>query len=290
MSRSRPRVVSRCSFQTDSGVSYGNSVGRRGRSRALEPAAHVDGDGPVVRAPGPAAARRAHAADAALAVGDGAVLLAPGGGGQQQVGVGAVAVVAKASCSTTNSARCSARRTVAWSGSALRGVGAGDPQRLDLAIGRGLEHLHRGLARRAGTTRHAPQRATSARCCRVGQVAVRAQQVGQATDLAPAHRIGLAGQRERAGTRLADLAVARCRLISVLFLAVPLLLWFRPWQYSDSSGRGRRWPSSAVDIGEPARRLHDVGLRRPQTLAACAGVNSRTRSRSASKPLVWAAM
>ncbi len=26
-------------------------------------------------------------------------------------------------------------------------------------------------------------------------------------------------------------AVAKCRLMSAAFLAVPLLLWFRPWQY-----------------------------------------------------------
>ena len=30
--------------------------------------------------------------------------------------------------------------------------------------------------------------------------------------------------------------VARCRLISAAFLAVPLLLWFRPWQYRLSAG------------------------------------------------------
>ena len=26
-------------------------------------------------------------------------------------------------------------------------------------------------------------------------------------------------------------ALAKCRLIKAAFLAVPLLLWFRPWQY-----------------------------------------------------------
>ena len=46
-------------------------------------------------------------------------------------------------------------------------------------------------------------------------------------------------------------AVARCRLISAAFLAVPLLDWFRPWQYRLSVARASR---------EQARRREQVLL------------------------------
>jgi hypothetical protein len=57
-----------------------------------------------------------------------------------------------------------------------------------------------------GTDRHAPQRGHFGAVLRVGHVAVGAEQIGQAAHLAPAHGVGLAGQREGAGAGLADLA------------------------------------------------------------------------------------
>ncbi|MNV35246.1 hypothetical protein D3C71_1266870 [compost metagenome] len=90
-------------------------------------------------------------------------------------------------------------------GHALRGVGAGNPQGLDLAVGGGLEHLHGRLARLAGHIGHAPERGHFGAVLRVGQVAVGAEQIGQATHFAPAHGVGLAGQAERARAGLADL-------------------------------------------------------------------------------------
>jgi hypothetical protein len=92
-------------------------------------------------------------------------------------------------------------------GQALQRVGAGDPQRLDLATRGGLEQLD-------GTVPGTGQRLVGIEPpeCRhlgavhgVGRVAVPRQQAGHATRLAPAHGIGLAGQREGAGARLADL-------------------------------------------------------------------------------------
>jgi hypothetical protein len=58
----------------------------------------------------------------------------------------------------------------------------------------------------AGTSGHAPQARHFGAVFGVGQVAVRREQIGQAADLAPAHGIGLAGQREGAAAGLADLA------------------------------------------------------------------------------------
>jgi hypothetical protein len=70
----------------------------------------------------------------------------------------------------------------------------------------GLEQFHRGEAGLGGHVRHAPQARDFGAMLGVGQVAVRREQVGQAADLAPAHGVGLAGQRERAAAGLADLA------------------------------------------------------------------------------------
>ena len=76
--------------------------------------------------------------------------------------------------------------------------------------------------------------------------------------------------------------VARCRLISAAFLAVPLLDWFRPWQYR---------LSVAGDVANQlGRACNRSSLRMPQICATSSGVQSRTMALSASKPLVCAAM
>ena len=104
--------------------------------------------------------------------------------------------MAKASCTTTNSARSSARRAAHGGlvGHALRGVGTGNPQRADLAVGSGLKHLDRCLAWLAGHVGHAPPRSHLGAVGGVAPVAVRAEQVGHAAHLAPAHGVGLARQ------------------------------------------------------------------------------------------------
>ena len=82
-------------------------------------------------------------------------------------------------------------------GHALRGVGAGNPQCLDLSVGSGLEHLHGGFARGGGhvmSLAQVPQRGHFGAVLRVGHVAVGAHQVGQTTDFAPTHGVGLAGE------------------------------------------------------------------------------------------------
>ncbi len=85
MSRSRPRVLSRCSFQIGLGTGLavsgvGEQAGLAGARAGLQPLRQRQRDLPVVPRLARCGHGRAHAADAALAVGDGAVLLAPGGG------------------------------------------------------------------------------------------------------------------------------------------------------------------------------------------------------------------
>ncbi|MCY1374374.1 hypothetical protein D9M69_617130 [compost metagenome] len=70
-------------------------------------------------------------------------------------------------------------------------------------------------------------------------------------------------------------------MIRVAFLAVPLLLWFRPWQYR---------LSVAGEVANHFAAVNRSSLFRPQTCATCSGVHSRTSARSASKPVVCAAM
>jgi hypothetical protein len=117
---------------------------------------------------------------------------------------------------------------------------------------------------------------------RVREIAMRRQQVRDAADLAPAHRVGLAGERERARSRAGrSCRSPACSAMSAAPLCVPWCDWLSPWHHSDiaavsfartSARRGRCPP--------PARR-------RPA--AAMAGVTSRTR-RAAPRTRVCARM
>ena len=186
-------------------------VGARGQ-QGLHAPRHFGDDAPV--RPGLAWRwhRGAHAADAAFAVGHGAFLFAPGGGGQQQVGIacggrGGIGVLQHHELGALQGA---AHQGLV--GQAVRGVGAGNPQQLDLAVGSGLEQLHRRLAGRGGHLGHAPQGGHFGAVLRVGQVAVGAELVGQRAHLAPAHGVGLAGERERPRAGFADLAAGQVQV------------------------------------------------------------------------------
>ena len=165
----------------------------------------VTGDGPVGARRPRRRHRGAHAADAALAVGDRAFLFAPRTGGQQQMGVAAGGGAGKGFLQHDELGALQCAQDGRLVGQALRGIGAGDPQGLDLAVGGGLEHLHRGLARFRGHAVHAPQACHFVSVFGIAQIAVRRQQRGHATDLASAHRIGLASERKRPGAGPADL-------------------------------------------------------------------------------------
>ena len=268
MSRSRPRVVSRCSFQTDSGVAVRRTASAcPGRSRASRRRRELWWRSPSRGAPGPAAAhRRSNAADAAFAVGDGAVLFAPGGGGQQQVGV-----LRRSRSSRTLPARRRTRHVRARAGrssgraSTARGWCRRSTSALICAIGGSLEHLDRGLARRGRHAFDAPQPCHLRAVFRgLPRSRCAGQQVGQAADLASAHRVGLAGQRERPGAGLADLPGGQVQVDQRGVL--------RRAAGCSGSGPGSTAKGSAgasttppmrppSQTGEPAcRGLHDVGL------------------------------
>ena len=148
----------------------------------------------------------AHAGDTAFAVGDGAQLFPPGGGGQQQVGVGGGGRGGECILQhhPFRPLQCAAygglvRQTVGR-------VGAGDPQGFDLAVGSGFKQFDGGLAGTGRYAGHAPEGSHFGTVLRIGQIAVGAEQIGHASHFAAPHGIGLAGQRQRAGTLLADLA------------------------------------------------------------------------------------
>ena len=84
-----------------------------------------------------------------------------------------------------------------------RRIGRHHPQRLDLAALDRLEHLHGLEAFALGHARRVPEPPHAVDVVR-REGHVRGKLVGQAADLAAAHRVGLAGQRERPHAGTAD--------------------------------------------------------------------------------------
>ena len=232
---------------------------RLGVQTLFKPAREIDTDVPVVAGLARRINGRSHAADAALAVGDGAVLLAPRGGRQQHVGAargGGGGVGLLHDDKFTALERAAHRSLV---GHRLRRVRAGDPQRLDLPVGRGLEHLDRALARRLWHLIDLPQPGHFGAVLGVGQVAVGAQCGGQPADLAATHRVGLPGQRERTGAGLADLPTGQMQVDQRRVLrgaAAALIQTLAVQRQRGAALRG----VGAVQSGKPAGGLHQVGF------------------------------
>ncbi len=88
----------------------------------------------------------------------------------------------------------------------LRRVGAGDPQRLDLAGAHRLEQLDGGQARLFWQLLDAPVVRDFGTVFGIGCVAMTGQQIGQAAGLTAAHGVRLAGEREGPGAWLANLS------------------------------------------------------------------------------------
>ena len=86
-----------------------------------------------------------------------------------------------------------------------RRIGRHHPQRLDLAALDRLEHLHRLEALALGHARRVPEPPHAVDVVR-REVHMRGELVGEPADLAAAHRVGLAGERERPHAGLADAA------------------------------------------------------------------------------------
>ena len=85
-------------------------------------------------------------------------------------------------------------------------IGRHDPQRLDAPVGDGTEHVDRLQARISRNGRRAPEALHALAMRGVFDIHMRGKHVGEAADLAPAHGIGLAGDRERPHAGLADAA------------------------------------------------------------------------------------
>ena len=86
-----------------------------------------------------------------------------------------------------------------------RRVCAHDPYRFHLSAGNGLEQFHRHQSGRLCQPFSSPETRHPAQIVR-GKVHVRRQLIGQPTHLAPAHRIGLTGQRKGSAAGAADFA------------------------------------------------------------------------------------
>ena len=89
---------------------------------------------------------RAHAADTALGIGHSAGFFAPGGGGQQQIGVFAGDGGGKGFLHDDQLGTLERPAHRGLVRHALGRVGTGDPQGLDFAVGGGLEHFDRSFA------------------------------------------------------------------------------------------------------------------------------------------------
>ena len=141
----------------------------------FQPLRKIHGDFPVMARFPRRGDGGAHAADAAFAVGDGAGFFAPGGGGQQQIRKGASRGGGEGFLhdDQLGALQCPAHGHLVGHG--LGRIGAGNPQRLDFAIGGGLEHFDGGFAGLFRHRRHAPERGDFGAVRGVGQVTVAAQ-------------------------------------------------------------------------------------------------------------------
>ncbi len=137
------------------------------------------------------------ARDAPLRIGDCAVLLAPGGGGQQHMGAhvhGVVGPHVLGDHEELEPVECVAHGARARQ--RYRRIGRHDPQRLDLAALDRLEHLH-GLAafpgRHVGRIPEAAHTVDVVGC----ESHMGGQLIGEPAHLTASHGVGLAGRRER---------------------------------------------------------------------------------------------
>ena len=209
----------------------------------------IDDDLPVVARLAGWGNRRLDAGDAAFGIGHRAVLFAPTAGRQQEIGVVRGVGVGVGLLEHDILGRPQRFAYCCLIGQRLRRIGAGDPDRLDLAGFEAFEQVDRSLARLCRYEGHAPETRHLGAVGRVAEVAMRRQQVGQAADLAPAHRVGLPGQREGTGPRLADLPGRQVQMndAGVVVGAVRRLV--------ESLAIQRQ---GCQRCAEPARRLDDI--------------------------------
>ncbi len=170
------------------------------------PLAHL-GDNPPV---GPCLAgyrqKCALTRDAALRIGDRAVLLAPGGSGQSDMGVADGVGLGQHVRHHDERAGLDRRFDGIGIRHRIDRVGGHDPQRLDAPIGDRLEHLDRLQAGPLRYIRRLPEALYALAMVGVFDLHMGGEHVGHAADLAAAHGVGLAGHGERPCPGLADAA------------------------------------------------------------------------------------
>jgi hypothetical protein len=108
------------------------------------------------------------------------------------------------------------------------------------------------------------------------------EHVGEPADLAPAHGVGLAGQRE-GPPRPADAAGGEVAMQDGATLSVPCADWLTPWLQA---------VTTAGVLGPERVEGRDVGRARQPVraeTAAMSGAMPRAFSSTASKPLAWRA-
>ena len=156
-----------------------------------------------------------------------------------------------------------------------RGVGADDPDGLHAAVLQRVEQVGGGQAGRAArsTRRAVPSAASTSRAMVLADdLAVAGQQVREAAGLAAAHRVRLAGQRQRAGARAADLAGddAQVQQRAVDRDALDGLVGaHRPQRHRVAGRRTARAARSIATSGTP--HSSSGGVRRPVTRQLVAG-------------------
>ena len=147
---------------------------------------------------------RALTRDATFGVGDGTVLLAPGRGRQQDIGEIAGVGIAIDLGDHHELAAFQRRADPVGVRQADHRIGGDDPHGLDATVVNRFEQVDRLVAGFVGDFGTAPETTHQIAMIRIFEFEVRGELVGEAADLAAAHGIGLAGNRERAGAGHAD--------------------------------------------------------------------------------------
>ena len=227
---------------------------------------------------------RALARDAALRVGDGAVLLAPGGGRQQHMRARRDRV-GRGDVLGDDEQFEPSQRVAHGAGARQRHgrIGRHHPQRLDLAARDRLEHVD-GLEAFRWAMRGAFQNRRTRSMSSGAKPHVGGELIGKPADLAPAHGVGLAGERERPHAGLADAAGGEVAVDDGVDLVGALRRLVHALREAGDDARG-------VARNKSKNRATSASLRPvAAAVAAMSGAISRARASAPSKPAVCASI
>ena len=158
---------------------------------------HLRQNAPIIAGPARCGQDAALAADRAVGIGDAALFLGPGGGGQQHMGqTGGVGVRRHVLHHDKGTGAQGGGHRIGI-GHRNRRIGVNDPDRLDAALAHRAEHVDRLQPRPFGHRWAGPKGLDGGAVPGVFDLQMAGQHIGHPADLAPAHRIGLAGYRKR---------------------------------------------------------------------------------------------